>query len=737
MFKNVVFLVSWMLATGGTLLPLHAQPHMPLALQRLTAPIMLDGVVDELAWATIKPLPVVMYQPIYQGAMTERTEIYVAYDDRYLYVGARLLTEYPSTISADSYERDDWDAEGDFLNLVLDTFNDNENAVSFSTTPNGIRLDSEITNDAEGDWLNTNWNMVWDAATSRSDEGWSAEMRIPFSSLRFKAEGGRVVMGLSINRFISARNERHIFPAIPPTATTALWKPSLWQDVVFEDLTPRHPLYVSPYVLAGLRQTSAPIMPQNPEQADDQPREIGLDLKYGLTNSLTFDLTVNTDFAQVEVDDEQVNLTRFSLFYPEKRLFFQERSGLFQFELGDGGRLFHSRRIGLTEDGRPVRILGGARLTGHVKGWDLGLMGMQTARSTALPSETFGVLRLRRPVVNAYSYVGAMMTSRMGWGGASSVAYGLDGRLRLVGNDYLTASWAQTFDDDERTRRMPFLTSGRLYAAWERRTNIGLGYAMTLTHAGRAFDPTVGFSNRRSFTLTEQQVSYGWFARDASRIRLFLPALRNAVYVRTTNGSLESAHQELAWTVELKSGARVAFTMQRQYEDLLSAFALSDAVSIPSGSYAFYIASAAFETASSRRLRAYIDVEAGSFFDGRRSTIRIQPTWVASAHLRIGLGYEVTRLHFPEREERLTAHLGRLRVNAALNTKLSTQAFVQYNSTDARWSTNLRFRYNVREGTDLYVVFNRQVIADEQLAQPTEVPMESQALLVKYTHTFR
>jgi hypothetical protein len=735
-FRTGVVIFSWILLTAQAAGVLHAQSGPPLLIQRLSGSLTVDGVIDEAAWRTIQPMPLVMYEPIAKGKMSEKTEIRLTYDDRFIYVGARLFTRDPSGIRADSYDRDDWEAEGDFFNFVLDTFNDNENAVSFSTTPTGMRQDSEITNDAEGDWLNTSWNMFWSAAASRDDKGWSAELRIPFSSLRFNGNDGRVEMGLTLNRFIASSNERYIFPAIEPTSEWALYKPSNFQTVVFEGIDAGSPLYVSPYVLMGVRQASS-AGPASDLQVLDPRWDLGLDVKHGLANSLALDLTVNTDFAQVEADDQQINLTRFSLFFPEKRLFFQERSGIFQFDLGRDGRLFHSRRIGLTESGQPVRILGGARLTGRVGAWDLGLMEMQTSESPSLPSENFGVLRLRRPIVNAYSYVGTMITSRIGLNGNYSMAYGVDGRWRVVGDEYLTASLAHSTNDDGRIERNPLFSGGNASLGWQRRTDVGPGYDLLLTYSGHDFAPGVGFSNRTGFTLAEQRVSYGWFADDDSIVRFYLPSIRNAVYFRTDDGSVESALQEVTWSIDFKNGASGEIRMRRQKEDLRTSFVLSDAAGVPPGSYSFYTAGATYTTPSWSHLRGSADVEAGTFFDGHRTAMQVQSLWIASAHLRLELELQGNWLRFPRRAQQFTAHLGRLKLKTSLNRRLSARTLLQYNQVDQSWTTNLRFRYNAREGTDLYIVLNRQQRRAEYAERLDQLPTARSAIVAKFTHTFR
>ena len=359
--SKAILLLALLLAAGPVWAQEISTPER-LTLPRLSQPIELDGLSTEPAWDTVAPLPVTMYQPTYRGTPTERTEIRIAYDGEYLYASGRFYDAEPDGIRSNSLYRDRYSGDDTFA-LVLDTFNDNENALWFYTSPAGVRFDQAVANDAEfsgGRPINESWNTHWDVATVQTDEGWFAEMRIPYSSLGFQDNNGRVVMGMIAYRFIARKNERHVFPAIAPNWNMGFAKPSVAQDVVLEGVASQKPLYITPYTLGGFSQNA---VLNDPETAYDRhesfTRDLGLDLKYNLTNNLTFDATVNTDFAQVEADDQQVNLTRFSLFFPEKRQFFQERAGIFAFNFGFQDRLFHSRRISLNDDGEAVRIFTG------------------------------------------------------------------------------------------------------------------------------------------------------------------------------------------------------------------------------------------------------------------------------------------------------------------------------------------------------------------------------------------
>ncbi len=426
----------------------------PLKIQRIKSPVELDGLSNEAAWQGINSLPMVMRTPNFGSEPSEHTEILLGYDDDYLYAAGRFYDNEPNKIQAISFKRDGgWTWATDAMGIVLDAFNDNENAVVFITTPAGTRTDVNILNDGVGipyKNANTSLNKFWDVATIHNDDGWFAEMRIPFSSLRFEERNGQTVMGITAYRLIPRKFELYTFPLIPEKY--GIIQPSQTQEVLFEGIRSHNPLYITPYLLGGLGQSNELNDTETAYERNDKfVHEAGLDVKYGLTNNLTLDVTINTDFAQVEADDQIINLTRYSLFFPEKRLFFQERSGNFEFRFEDDNRLFYSRRIGIHE-GDQVRIYGGARIVGRVGPWDIGFLNMQTEKFGDLLSENFNVMRLRKQVINPYSYIGGMVTSRIGNRDSWNTAYGIDGIFRLFGDDYLTLKWAQSFENDKKNQ---------------------------------------------------------------------------------------------------------------------------------------------------------------------------------------------------------------------------------------------------------------------------------------------
>ncbi|PAP75449.1 carbohydrate binding family 9 domain-containing protein [Rubrivirga marina] len=709
----------------------------PFVVPRLAGPVTLDGRVDEAAWDAVAPLPLVTHWPSFGEAPSEPTEIRLAYDDAYVYLSCRCYAP-PEAVFAASFERDLATLGTDYLTLGLDTFSDDESGVSFMTSPTGSRTDTATSGDTGAN--DEAWNTFWDAEVTVTDEGWFAEMRVPFSSLRFRSDGGRVTMGLSAWRYLGKKNELDIFPAIRPD--WGFWsfnKPSQFQTVVFEGVEPRRQVYVTPYALGGMGQSFDLDAAESAYvRADDAVTEIGADVKVGLSDDLTLDLTLNTDFAQVEADAPQVNLTRFSLFFPEQRQFFLERASLFDVGLGGSDRLFYTRRIGLV-DGEAVPLLGGGRLVGRVGAWEVGAINLQTGRRTIglepddrLPSENVGVLRVRRPVFNARSTAGAMLTSRVGEDGATNVALGLDADVRVFEESFLSLNAVQTVDSGVEGAS-PWDTA-RLRARLERRAYTGTSYSATVTYSGEAYRPGLGFEQRRDYTALRGELSQGWGAGGPfSRHRVEASSL---AFLRNADGSTETVDTDLNWDGQFRSGASLSVGANVVREDLRNGFALSDDADVPAGTYTFASARASAGTPGGQPRRASVFAGGGAFYDGWRITAGVSPTWVVSKHLALYGTYELNRIGFPDRDQSFTAHVGRLRVRAALNTRWSLSSVAQVNSAARGGLLNLRLRYNPREGRDIYLVVNEGFNTDRLRASPARPFTSQRAVLAKVTTTF-
>jgi hypothetical protein len=713
--------------------PAEGMAQDAVVVPRLTGAVTLDGASDEAAWREVQPLPMTTYEPVFGAPPGERTEVRIAHDGTHLYVAGRFYDSRPGQVRAQSLTRDRVDGDDQFV-LVVDGFNDKESALMFVATPAGTRQDAAISGDAQGrDWLNLEWNALWDARAVRTDEGWFLEMRIPFSSLRFQPHEDRVVMGIGVSRLIARTSERHVFPAVRPDQSSAYLKPSLLQDVALEGVRAPLPLYVTPFAVTGMQRSYA----SDPslgavDRSDRLTTELGVDLKYSLTSNLTLDLTANTDFAQVEADDQQINLSRYSLFVPEKRPFFQERAGIFHFPLGGVSRLFHSRRIGLSAQGQPIPILGGARIAGRLGGWDVGALNVQTRGIPEQGAENFGVVRLRRQVLNANSAIGVLVTSRMGAGETPGLSAGVDGTVRLAGDDYLTFNLARTTGEGASG-----VFDAGFGSAWlARRRAVGWSYNVGLTYSGPTFDPAVGFELVNDYSYAGGGLSHGWSPGAGSRLRRHSAALTGGLFRNNSDGRLDMATATAQWTYESAAGSQGSVGLNASRDELPAPYSLPNGAQIPAGAYTATTVNLNHRTPLGRAFVAQLRLQAGGYFDGWRVAPRITPTWYVSPHLELGGEYELNRLRFPGRGDEFTSHLLRLRVLTAFDARWSVSALVQYSSVAERLSANARLRFNVREGTDLWVVVDEGYRLDWDRGGALLPPPSGRSILVKYTHTF-
>jgi len=707
----------------------------PLELPRLAVPIRMDGRVEDSEWGGAAQLTGVMHLPDFGAEPSERTVFFVAYDSEYLYFACRAYDSEPDLVRVTTLARDASTFINDSCGIRLDSYNDEENSLVFNTTAAGSRTDWAFANDASGP-PNQDWNTFWDAAGERTEYGFSVEIRIPFSSLGFQVVDDRVVMGFAVGRSVVRRNETTVHPAIPPNwGLQSQAKPSQMRKMILRGLEPQRPVYVTPYVLGGGGYTHALNGAGDGfDRESDRVTEAGLDVRYAVTRNLTLDLSANTDFAQVEADDQQVNLTRFSLFFPEKRRFFQERRAVFEVPLGGQERLFHSRRIGLV-NGEPVRIFGGARMIGRVGEWDLGFIDMQTDRQEGASGENLGVLRFRRRFLNDFSTIGGLITSRLGNDGRYNVLYGGDASMRMFGQDYLSLNWSQSFTDTDPTSADPFDRS-LVRFNWQRRGTDGLVYAADLTRAGEVFEPGMGFLLRRDYVSGDANVGYGWRPGRGSPLNAYSVGTAGSFIRRNEDASTESGGYSVDGQLQTRGGHALRLGIARDYENLLAPFRLSASTAVPVGSYWFNSANVSYTPPNGAIFRPGVNLTAGQFYDGTRVSLGVSPAWSVSRHLTLSGAYQLNRIRFEARHDEFTSHIARLRTELFFSTTTSAAAFAQYNSAGDVVVLNFRFRYNPTEGTDLYVVWNESLNSDRFALTPVLPFSQSRTLLVKYARTF-
>jgi hypothetical protein len=701
------------------------------------AEVVLDGRLDEAAWRDAPALILShQLQPNEGESPTEGTEVRVFYDEEALYIGARLNERDPSRITDRTLERNSFHRfDQDGFGVVLDTNGDQRTAFGFIVTPSGARTDVAVFDEARVGW-NTDWNAFWDAVSRRDDGGWTVEMRIPFSSLRFEPDAdGAVRMGLILWRYLARNDEFAVFPEIPNNWGNSAYKPGAATPVVFRGIEPRSPLYIKPYLMAGIERRNRLVEGGGAYAGErDAAYDVGADVKYNVTGNLVLDVTVNTDFAQVEADDERFNLERFSLFFPEKRDFFQERADLFNYRLPGGSeRLFHSRQIGIA-DGRPIPLHGGARLTGRHGDWELGLLNMQTGRARVngaeIPSENFGVARVQRPVLDRGSYLGGLFTSRSDLDGAHNFVYALDADLHLGGDHFMGLQAARSMD------RGTDAQEGTGTIILQRRINRGLSFGHSFGHVGPGFRPAVGFLGRAGINRWGHRTQYTWFPGTDRSIQNHSLAHRFEFVWDDRFRVLETNTSSLTWDLRFRDGASARSQLEYSRELLESGFQVGG-LTIPPGTYRFVAGSLRYGSPSGSDFRFGAELGGGGYFGGHRLGASVDLAWTPGPYLSLGLENVLNRIEVPGGSEDVL--ISRLRLGTALSRQITAGAFVQHNSLERIVTPNVRIRYNPREGSDLFLVYNEGIntaLAPRDPFLPRLPRSQLRSVQLKYTYTF-
>ncbi|MBR9999160.1 MAG: hypothetical protein KFF73_09320, partial [Cyclobacteriaceae bacterium] len=472
----------------------------------------------------------------------------------------------------------------------------------------------------------------------------------------------------------------------------------------------------------------------------------GLDIKYSLTSNLTMDLTLNTDFAQVEADDQIVNLTRFSLFFPEKRQFFVERSSIFTIRTGYLDQLFYSRRIGLNE-GEIVPIIGGARLVGRAGKWDIGFMDMQTSYHeymdeeadslVQLESTNFGVLRVRKQVFNPTSYAGGMVTSKIDVKGNYNINAALDLIYNPFRNDYMTMNYAHTFDSEIPLTSHIF-DHGKFYFNWINRSNIGLTYDFIFSRSGTKYDPEMGFELLEDHAQFYGLVGYGWVYNEEDKKMLNQQLMVwTRINKRNEDFTTDISEISIGYNFSLKNGFRANFDLFQNHENLTEPFDLSDEVFFPVGSYDYIRFVGGFGTPTNKLIILNLQSTAGTYYDG--TIFSLGPAGITlrpSSSFNLGVDYQYDQVDITDRSQHFKSHLARLKTELTFTTKLSLMMYFQYNTNDKFGINNIRFRYNPREGNDLYLVYNGNYNTHIHREIPDLPAMDLNTFTVKYTYTF-
>ena len=694
---------------------------------RLSTPLKLDGQLDEAVYTTTPSFTdFFQMEPVEGAVATERTEGWIFFDEDAFYVTFRCWESRPDALVANEMRRDSNNIfQNDHIAFLIDPFYDRRNGLEFAINPIGGRWDGQITNERQ---FNADWNPIWDLSVGRFEGGWTVELVIPFKSLRYRP-GRAQIWGFNARRVNRGKNETSFLTKLPRAlGQRALFQSSLASTVVGLEAPPgSRNLEVKPYAVSGLTSDVTAI----PPISNDLSKEIGVDVKYGLTQNLTADFTYNTDFAQVEADEQQVNLSRFSLFFPEKREFFLENRGLFGFggvDTGTGGDtpiLFYSRRIGF-DLGRQAPIEAGGRVTGRVGRFSLGLLNIGSGEQEGSPSprSNFSVVRVKRDVLRRSS-VGLIFTGRSNieGGTASNQVYGVDGTFAFFANLAINTYWARTQTDglagDDTSYRAQVDYAGDRYGVLLERLVIG-----------DSFKPDIGYVRRSDIRLSQAQFRFSPRPR-SSRVVRKLSWTGQVAYTENGAGRVETRDLEGEFGIEFQNSDTFAASYRDAYE-FLPVPARIVGITIPVGGYDYATTRVGYSFGRQRRISGSVSVDHGEFYSGHKTTLSISQ---GRLNLTPQLSIEPTYLGnwVDLVEGSSTTHLAGSRVTYTVTPAMFVSALVQYNTGIDAVSANVRLRWEYRPGSELFLVLNEQ----RDTLSPRFPDLVNRAFIVKINRLVR
>lgn len=675
---------------------LSAQTSKPDTLDALyiTEQIELDGDLEENAWEKANKISNFTQRELQEGQpATETTEVAILYSDTHLYIGLWAFDSEPEKIIAKESKRDfSWQSEDNF-EIILGPFNDNRNGYLFVINPNGAMADVLVAD--EGSGINIDWNGVWQAEVEIDDEGWFAEIEIPFSTLKFP-DSDEQIWALNMERNIRRKNEQVLWQGW--SRNQDLEKISHAGKLAgLKNIRSASPWELKPYLNVGVEREKT--------KTTLAKIKLGGEFNYLITSNMKLNLTFNTDFSQVESDREEINLTRFSLFYPEKREFFLEGKSLFEFNLNEDAQVFYSRRIGLHER-KQVPIIGGARIVGKAGGTNLGLMSIQSADKDTLSSTNFSIIRLKQEVFKQ-SNIGLIFTSKNN-ADTYNYVYGVDANYATSNffnkkNFEMGAAFSQSYSEHQSNK------NNLGYKAYINYPNDLVEFDLYTFIINQNFNPEMGFLRRKDYRL--------YYSNLILKPRpKFIPYIKNfeiipfetAYYFTDHNHKLESVEMEFRpLGAEFKSGDHIEFNIQRFFDRLDEVFEIIDDVEIPEADYWFTRYEVGLESFEGRPIFSEVQYSWGDFYTGKRQELEAALAWNIQRKLNISVDWERNSIQLDD-EKFTTNELGS-RVEYAFNPNLYSSVFGQWNNEDDEILLNYRINWLPIPGSYFYFVVNQKL----------------------------
>jgi hypothetical protein len=688
----VLMCLPWLIALAGASGQADPSARPTARAGRIDAPIRLDGVLDDVAWQKAVPIgPLVQRVPNEGAPASEATEVRVLYTSSTLYVGVLCRDRTPSDIVSTQLTRDGELESDDHVIIVIDPFFDHRNGFFFAVNPAGARVDGQIANNSEH--MTSEWDGIWNAKARITPEGWVAEFEIPFKSLRFKP--GQSTWGFNVERQIKRRNETDRWA----TPLRDSWVSNLAQAGELEGIdgiNQGRGLDIRPYVSGG-------------EQNSDGKAQVGLDVFKNLTPNLNASITVNTDFAETEADARQINLTRFPLFFPEKRAFFLEGAGVFDVAATNSEVVlpFFSRRIGLLE-GQEVPIMVGAKVVGRQSDYNIGVLDVQTRAvddfgmsGNPLPGQNLLAARVSRNLFTQ-SWIGGIVTHGNPDGTGDNTLVGADARFATStfhGNKNLSASVFFLRTDDQASATTDYSFGGNVdypNDLWD----VSFGWRQV----GDNFKPAMGFVPRTGIRRLSPSMAFKPRPERFGVRQLFFEVM--PVWVSDLHNVVQSWEVFASpITAEFESGDRLEFNVIPSYERLTEPFEIADGITIPTGSYRMNRYRVGAESANKRPVVVGGDVGWGEFYTGTRTDFELEVAFKPSTHVLTTLQFE--RNDVSLREGAFSAQVFTARFDYNFSSNVSWANLVQYDSESRVLGMQSRFRWIIKPGSDVFLVVNR------------------------------
>lgn len=706
----------------------------------------INGLVDEALWDAIAPATGFIQQNPDEGALsTERTEVRIAFDDSNLYFGIICFDREPENIVVTQNRRDGSLIDTDSIQILIDSYNDGQNAFVFGTSPTGIEFDAQVTKAGQtrgsaggparaggaggggaqragAAAFNLNWDAAWKVRSQVTERGWESEIAIPFRTLRYRP-GTDQTWGLNISRNIRRRNELSFWS--PVSRAFEFTQIEIAGKLHGIEARSHRNLKLLPYVISGFSQDF-----RLDEGRTERKFNGGLDLKYSLTPGLTLDGTINTDFAQVEVDDVQINLTRFDLFFPEKRPFFLENSGFFEFGTPREVEIFFSRRIGLDENRQQVPIDAGARMSGKMGKYQVGLLNMQTRDVEGrAPANNYAVGRVSRELPNRSS-IGVIAVNRQTAGSFEGPrgynrTFGADANIGIgkFGNwfNYVAGTqspglegsshaYSSRFDYDDATHRV----------------------SVSYLEVGENFNPEVGFVRRVRFRNPSASYRYTYYPKKGAWRTIEPHAFIQNWYTLGTNEK-ESGFEHYHFDSRLQNGGRLGLAYNRNFELLRRPFAVFPGIKVPEGAYQFGETIANFQSDPSAVAFGGGSVAKGNFYSGDITAFSLTGGVRKGQNLTWTLTWARNMIDLPVGA--FNTDLASLRFNWSISTKSYFQTLSQYSNRTNQMSHNLRLGLLSTSATGLFVVYNTGMLMRDYIdPHSVERRLETHAFFIKFNY---